>query len=343
MKHAEVTLDDKYALLEGRVFLTGIQALVRLPLDQKRRDKAAGLNTAGFISGYRGSPLGGYDQQIKRAGKFMAAHDVTLWEGLNEDLGATAVWGAQQAAVSPQPNRDGVFGIWYGKAPGVDRTGDVFKHANFAGVSRFGGVVAVAGDDHGCKSSTLPSQSEFAFMDAEIPVLNPANVQDVLDFGLYGFALSRYSGLWVGMIALADTMDSGAVVDVGPARTPILLPDDFVLPPEGVHIRQGDEPMAKELRLRTLKLPAAHAFLRANRLDRVVLDAPRPRLGIVATGQAARDVFEALDALGLSPDEAADLGIAVSKSPCLGRSSRKDWRNLRPASKPCWSLNISAP
>ena len=313
MKHAEVTLDDKYALLEGRVFLTGIQALVRLPLDQKRRDKAAGLNTAGFISGYRGSPLGGYDQQIKRAGKFMAAHDVTLWEGLNEDLGATAVWGAQQAAVSPQPNRDGVFGIWYGKAPGVDRTGDVFKHANFAGVSRFGGVVAVAGDDHGCKSSTLPSQSEFAFMDAEIPVLNPANVQDVLDFGLYGFALSRYSGLWVGMIALADTMDSGAVVDVGPARTPILLPDDFVLPLEGVHIRQGDEPMAKELRLRTLKLPAAHAFLRANRLDRVVLDAPRPRLGIVATGQAARDVFEALDALGLSPDEAADLGIAVYK------------------------------
>ena len=314
MSRRIVTLEDKYAQETGRVFVTGIQALVRLPLDQRRRDAAAGWNTAGFISGYRGSPLGGYDQQLRRAQKYLDTHQIKLWEGLNEDLGATAVWGSQQVGVIPGTAKvDGVFGLWYGKAPGVDRTGDVFKHANFAGVSAKGGVLAVAGDDHACKSSTLPSQSEFAFIDAEIPVLNPSSVQEVLDFGLYGWALSRYAGVWVGLIALADTMDSGAVIDVDPLRLAIQTPTDFQMPLGGLSLRQGDKPMDKEARLRRYKLPAAQAFVRANQLNRVVLESPNPRLGLVATGQGVRDVFEALEALGLPPDRAAAAGVSVFK------------------------------
>jgi len=273
----------------------------------------AGLNTAGFISGYRGSPLGGYDMQLERASKLLKTHDIKFWPGLNEDLGATAVWGSQQLGQFAGARFDGVFGIWYGKAPGVDRTGDVFKHANFAGTSKFGGTLAIAGDDHVCKSSTLPSQSEFAFIDAEMPILSPASIQDVLDFGLYGFALSRFSGAWTGLIALADTMDSGAVIDVGAHRFDIRLPTDFELPPEGLSLRRGDDPMAKEARLRQYKLPAAQAFVRANGLDREILAGPKRRIGLVATGQATRDIFEALDALGISPELAADLGIAIYK------------------------------
>ena len=313
MRHNEVLLTDKYELDEGRAFLTGIQALVRLPLDQKRRDIKAGLNTAGFISGYRGSPLGGYDMQIERAGALMKSHDIQFWAGLNEDLGATAVWGSQQLGQFAGARYDGVFGIWYGKAPGVDRTGDVFKHANFAGTAKFGGAIAVAGDDHMCKSSTLPSQSEFAFMDAEIPVLSPASIQDVLDYGLYSFAMSRFSGAWAGLIALADTMDSGAVIDVGAHRLDIRLPLDFDMPDEGLSLRRGDDPMAKEARLRQYKLPAAQAFVRANGLDREIVAGPNRRVGLVATGQATRDIFEALDAIGVSPALAADLGLAIYK------------------------------
>eukprot|EP00581_Thalassiosira_minuscula_P040263 CAMPEP_0184450650 /NCGR_PEP_ID=MMETSP0740-20130409/5889_1 /TAXON_ID=385413 /ORGANISM="Thalassiosira miniscula, Strain CCMP1093" /LENGTH=227 /DNA_ID=CAMNT_0026820973 /DNA_START=153 /DNA_END=833 /DNA_ORIENTATION=- len=227
--------------------MTGIQALVRLPIDQKRLDLEAGHNTAGFISGYRGSPLGGYDQQLRAAQKWLDAHDVKFWEGLNEDLGATAVWGSQQLGLFPGAQRDGLFGIWYGKAPGVDRTGDVFKHANAAGTSPLGGVLAVLGDDHMCKSSTLPSQSEFAMQDAEIPVLNPASIQDVLDYGLHGWAMSRFSGGWSAMIALADTMDSGSVVDVSLNRMNFVTPD-FEFPDDGVHMRRADPPLEKERR-----------------------------------------------------------------------------------------------
>ncbi len=313
MSKRTVTLEDKYQLEQGSVFMTGIQALVRLPLEQKRLDRAAGLNTAGFISGYRGSPLGGYDQQLKRAQKWLDSHDVRLWEGLNEDLGATAVWGSQQVGLFDGARFDGVFGLWYGKAPGVDRTGDVFKHANFAGTARHGGVLAIAGDDHACKSSTLPSQSEFAFRDAEIPVLHPAGVQEVLDFGLLGLAMSRYSGCWVGMIALADTMDSGAVVRLDPARRQFAIPTDFQMPASGPHIRRDDKPMDKEARLRLVKLPAALAFARANALNRVALASARPRFGIVASGQALFDVLEALDCLGLSPQRAAEHGLAIYK------------------------------
>ncbi len=312
MQHREVTLDDKYDLVEGRAFMTGIQALVRLPLDRKRLDSAAGHNTAGFISGYRGSPLGGYDQQLRAAQKWLDAHDIKFWEGLNEDLGATAVWGSQQLGLFPGAKYDGLFGIWYGKAPGVDRTGDVFKHANAAGSSSLGGVLAIIGDDHNCKSSTLPSQSEFAMADAEIPVLNPASIQDVLDYGIHGWAMSRFSGAWSGLVALADTMDSGAVVDVDLGRFNIAMPD-FRLPEDGVHMRRGDNPLLKEQRLRQVKLPAAQAYVRANRLDHVILPSPAPRVGVIVTGQAARDVFEALAALGLSPQEAGRLGLTVYK------------------------------
>ena len=289
MEHREVTLNDKYNLVEGRAYMTGIQALVRLPIDQRRLDNKAGHNTAGFISGYRGSPLGGYDQQLRAAQSYLDAHDIVFWEGLNEDLGATAVWGSQQLGVFPGARKDGVFGIWYGKAPGVDRTGDVFKHANFAGTSALGGVLAIVGDDHMCKSSTLPSQSEYAMADAEIPVLNPASIQDVLDYGIHGWAMSRLSGAWTGLVALADTMDSGAVVDVSLNRFDIRLPE-LELPEGGLHLRGGDVPMDKERRLRTFKLPAAQAYVRKNRLDHVLLDSPVPRIGIVVTGQAARDV-----------------------------------------------------
>ena len=312
MHHREVTLNDKYDLVEGKAYMTGIQALVRLPLDRKRLDLRKNANTAGFISGYRGSPLGGYDQQLRAAQKWLDAHDIKFWEGLNEDLGATAVWGSQQLGLFPGARYDGLFGIWYGKAPGVDRTGDVFKHANAAGSSALGGVLAIVGDDHNCKSSTLPSQSEFAMMDAEIPVLNPASIQDVLDYGIHGWEMSRFSGAWAGMVALADTMDSGSVVGVDLERFNIVQPD-FAMPEDGVHMRRGDAPLLKEQRLRQVKLPAAQAYVRANRLDHVILPSPKPRVGIIVTGQAARDVFEALAALGIDAQEAGRLGLAVYK------------------------------
>ncbi len=312
MRHADVTLDDKYLLRKGRAYITGVQALIRVALDRRRLDEAAGLDTAGFVSGYRGSPLGGLDQQAHRAEKLLSEHQIVFKEGLNEDLAATAVWGSQQANLFPGARYDGVFGMWYGKAPGVDRTGDAFKHANFAGTWGKGGVLAVAGDDHGCKSSTLPSQSEFAFQDFEMPVLSPADVQEVLDYGLLGISLSRFSGLWCGMIALADTMDSGMTIDVSLDRHRHVVPA-FAMPPGGLGIRTKDQPMDKERRLRLHKLPAALAFARANRIDRVVLASPRQRLGIVCQGQAYKDVLEALQAMDLSPAQAASLGVGVYK------------------------------
>lgn len=313
MRHADVTLDDKFLLTEGRVFITGVQALLRVMMDQHRLDKAAGLNTAGFVSGYRGSPLGGLDQQAHRAGKFLKEAEVVFKEGLNEDLAATAVWGSQQANLFPGAKFDGVTGMWYGKAPGVDRTGDAFKHANFAGTWAKGGVLAVAGDDHNCKSSTLPSQSEFAFQDFEMPVLSPADVQEVLDYGLMGIAMSRFSGVWVGLIALADTMDSGVTIDVSIDRHQIVVPTNFNIPAGGLGIRLKDQPLEKERRLRNFKIPAALAFARANRIDRVMLGSNRPRLGIVCQGQAYKDVIEAFAAMGISEKEASDLGVAIYK------------------------------
>ncbi|HEX4504101.1 MAG TPA: indolepyruvate ferredoxin oxidoreductase family protein [Alphaproteobacteria bacterium] len=307
----DVALDDKYTAASGRLVMTGTQALVRLPLLQKARDRAAGLNTAGFISGYRGSPLGGYDQQLWNAKKFLEAENIVFKPGLNEDLAATAVWGSQQAGLHGDAKYDGVFGLWYGKAPGVDRSGDAFRHANSDGTMKNGGVLLVAGDDHAAKSSTLAAQSEFALLDAEIPVLNPASVQEVLEFGLYGWAMSRYAGLWVGMIALADTMDSTATVDLRPGEPHIVMPTDFVMPDGGLHIRLGLRPLEKELLLREFRVPAALAFARANPIDHIITDPPNARLGIMTAGKSYLDVLQALHDLGI--DDPAAHGIRLYK------------------------------
>ena len=241
-----VTLDDKYVLESGRVYLTGTQALVRLPMMQRQRDQAAGLNTAGYISGYRGSPLGGFDQALWQAKRFIKNNHIEFQPGVNEDLAATALWGTQQIHLYPGARYDGVFGMWYGKGPGVDRSGDALKHANYAGTSKHGGIVALAGDDHMAKSSTMAHQSEPAFMAAGIPVLHPASVQEYLDFGLHAFAMSRYSGLWVGFKVLSETADSSASVHVDPHRIEIHTPTDFILPPDGVHIRWPDDWLGQE-------------------------------------------------------------------------------------------------
>jgi indolepyruvate ferredoxin oxidoreductase len=313
MALAAVTLDDKYVLERGRIYLTGIQALVRLPLMQRQRDAAAGLNTAGFISGYRGSPLGGLDQQLWSARRFLDRAQVRFQPGLNEDLAATAVWGSQQVGLWPGVRYDGVFSMWYGKGPGVDRSGDVFKHANAAGTSRHGGVLVLAGDDHAAKSSTLPHQSEYAFMDACIPVLNPSGVQEILDYGLVGWALSRYSGCWIAMKTIAETVDTSASVDIDPARVELVTPDDFEIPPDGLNIRWPDKPLEQEFRLHRHKLYAALAYARANKLDRVVMDSPKARFGIVTTGKSYLDVRQALEDLGIDEAEAAEIGIRLYK------------------------------
>ena len=313
MALAAVTLDDKYALEQGRVYLTGVQALVRLILLQRQRDAAAGLDTGAFVSGYRGSPLGGFDKALWDAKRFLKSQSVHFQPGVNEEMAATAIWGTQQVALYPGATKDGVFGVWYGKGPGVDRTGDVFKHANCAGTSPHGGVLALAGDDHACKSSTLAHQSELALMDAMIPVLNPGSVQEVLDYGLIGWALSRYAGVWVGMKTTADTMDNSASVLVDAARVQIQLPDDAEIPEGGFNIRALDTPLEQEKRLHRYKLPAVLAFARANRLDRVMLGGPQRRLGIVTVGKTYYDVREALSELGLSDRAATDLGLCVYK------------------------------
>lgn len=308
-----VALDDKYTLDQGQIFTTGLQALVRLPLMQHRLDQLTGLNTGGFISGYRGSPLGGFDQALWKARKYLNDCNIKFQPGINEDLGATAVWGSQQVHLSPGANVDGVFAMWYGKGPGVDRTGDVFKHANAAGSSRFGGVLALAGDDHACKSSTMPHQSEYAFIDAFMPVIHPANVQDILDLGIYGWALSRYSGLWVGFKMLSDTVDTAASVSVSLDRYNIQMPEDFTAPPGGLNLRWPDVPLEQEQRLHDYKLKAVPAFVRANHLDKIIWRAPQPRFGIITVGKSYLDTRQALHDLGFDEDTAKRLGISLYK------------------------------
>lgn len=310
----EVDLDDKYLAEGGRIYLTGTQALVRLPLEQRRRDMAAGLNTAGLISGYRGSPVGVYDQELWRVRRLLADHEIVFQPGLNEDLAATALWGAQQVGTFGQAKVDGVFGIWYGKNPGFDRSGDAIKHANFAGTSPRGGILAVIGDDHGAKSSTIPNQSDYGLMNHFMPTLFPSDVQDVLDFGHYGFALSRFSGCWVGFKVEPHIMDRSQTVDVGGTRAATVLPDDFALPPGGVGLRWPDNRFDQEVRMIDHKLPAIHAFVRANPfINRVVLRAARPRLGLVTAGKSYLDVREALAELGIDEAAAERLGLAVLK------------------------------
>ena len=307
-----VSLDDKYRFTEGRVFMSGVQALVRLPLVQQARDKAAGLNTGGFISGYRGSPLGTYDQELWRAKKMLAERNIVFVPGVNEELGATAVWGSQHVGMRPGATVDGVFGIWYGKGPGLDRAMDVLKHANAAGTSPHGGVLAIVGDDHGAKSSTLPHQSDHNFQAAFVPFLAPASVHEFVEYGLLGLAMSRFAGTWVGFKATADTVETSATVDLANEQRRIIIPE-FDFPEGGVHIRGGDIWREEDTRLQRFKGFAAMAFAKANGIDRIVFDTPRPRFGIVTTGKAYADTMEALDELGIDANVAADIGLRVYK------------------------------
>jgi indolepyruvate ferredoxin oxidoreductase len=309
----KMSLDDKYLLDSTCAYMTGIEALVRLPMLQHQRDVERGLNTAGFISGYRGSPLGGLDQSLWAARPFLERHNIRFMPAINEDLGATAVWGSQQVNLFEGARYDGVFAMWYGKGPGVDRSMDAIKHANAFGTSRYGGVLAVCGDDHGAKSSSLPHQSDHMFIAASIPVLAPANVQEVLDLGIFGWELSRYSGCWVALKAITDNMDSAISAQIDPHRVNIVIPDSFELPPDGVHARWPDKPLDQERRLNKYKIYAAREFARVNHLNRIVIDSAQPRLGIITSGKAWLDVMQALDDLGIDEQEAGRIGLRVYK------------------------------
>mgnify|MGYP005810488353 FL=1 len=306
-----VSLDDKYSLTHGRAYLNGIEALVRLLLVQRQRDQAAGLDTAGFVSGYRGSPLGGLDSALWEAGAHLQRHRIHFQPGVNEELAATAIWGSQQVGLFPGARHDGVFGLWYGKGPGLDRAMDPIKHANNSGTSPHGGVLAVVGDDHLCKSSTLAYQTEPLLMAASLPVLNPGSVQDVLDLGLHGWALSRFAGCWVGMKTTADNMDAHASADMAIDRVRILLPEDHEVPIGGLHTRWPDPPVEQEARLQIAKRAAVLAYARANRLNDVVLDSRDARLGIAATGKAWLDMRQALADLGIDDARARALGLRL--------------------------------
>jgi len=306
------SLDDKYIQQTGKVLMTGIQALVRLPLMQRQRDLENGLNTAGFISGYRGSPLGGFDQALWKAREHLKEHHVHFQPGVNEDLAATSLWGTQQVNIFEGAKYDGVFGMWYGKGPGVDRCGDVFRHANAAGTSRFGGVLAIAGDDHGAKSSSLPHQTEHIFKAVMMPVLAPSGVQEYLDYGMHGWAMSRFSGCWVALKAVADTVESAAIVDVDPHRVQPIIPD-VPMPEGGMNIRWPDPPLDQEKRLFEHKVYAALAYARANRLDRIVVDSSKARLGIITSGKSYLDVCQALKILGIDDALAQQIGLRVYK------------------------------
>ena len=308
-----VSLEDKYRLDHGRFFLTGVQALARLPILQHQRDLAAGLNTAGYVSGYRGSPLGGLDTALHAAEPYLQAHHIAFHPAVNEELAATAIWGSQQLQLFPNPLRDGVFAMWYGKGPGVDRCVDVFKHANYAGTAKHGGVLLIAGDDHGARSSAVAHQSEHVFSACGIPVLAPSGIQEYLDLGLHGWAMSRYCGCWVAMKTTSDTVESSAPVEVDPRRLEIVLPQDFKLPKDGVHLRWPDPQLAAEHRMQEFKIYAAVAYAQANKLNHLVFDSRRPRLGIIACGKAYLDLRQALADLGINEKLADEIGIRLYK------------------------------
>jgi indolepyruvate ferredoxin oxidoreductase len=324
-----VSLDDKYDLGQSRVFVTGYQALIRLCLMQKARDARDGFNTAGYVTGYRGSPLGGLDQQFQRASRPLAASDIKFQVGINEELAATALWGTQQAELRGEGTFDGVFGMWYGKGPGVDRSGDVFRHANFAGTSRKGGVLALMGDDHTAESSTTAHQSEFHFVDVMMPILNPAGVQEIIDYGLYGWAMSRFTGTWTALKCMHDTVESTAVVDGSLDRVKIIIPEDFAMPPGGLNIRLNDTILGQEARLHDFKRDAMLAFIRANKLNRTITHGGRnPKIGIITTGKAYLDVRQAFDELGIDEVKCNDLGIRLFKIGCPWPIPREDLVNF---------------
>src|SRR6201988_2088984 len=324
-----VNLEDKYDLGHTHVFVTGFQALVRLCLMQKELDRRNGLNTAGYVSGYRGSPLGGLDQQFQRAASILAPKDVLFQAGINEDLAATALWGSQQAELRGEGKYDGVFGMWYGKGPGVDRTGDVFRHANLAGSAQHGGVLALMGDDHTAESSTTAHQSEYHFIDVMIPVLNPAGVQEVLDYGLYGWAMSRYTGAWTALKTMHETIESTAAIDASLERINIVIPDDLRLPEGGLNIRLHDQILAQEARLHDYKRDAMLAFVRANKLNRTITSGGRnPKIGIITTGKSYLDVRQAFDELGIDELKCNELGIRLYKVACVWPLSQRELKEF---------------
>lgn len=309
----ESSLSDRFDLTKSAVLLNGTQALVRLLLTQKARDKAAGLNTAGLVTGYRGSPLGAVDSQMSKVKKELDDHDVVFQPGLNEDLAATALWGSQQAELRGEGLFDGVFGLWYGKGPGVDRSGDVMKHANMAGSSTYGGVVMAMGDDHTGESSTVLHQSDFAMIDASIPILSPAGVQEIIDYGLYGWALSRFSGLWVGLKVMKDTVEATSVVDGNIDRVSFSSPP-YVKPEGGLNIRLVDQPVDQEERLVDYKIEAARSFAKENNIDKCVWKGGQnPKIGFVAAGKNWLDLVHSLSLLGIDEKDSERLGITTYK------------------------------
>ncbi|UWR97824.1 indolepyruvate ferredoxin oxidoreductase family protein [Phaeobacter inhibens] len=312
MSTQKISLNDKFDLTKSQVMLNGTQALVRLMLMQKHRDKAAGLNTAGLVTGYRGSPLGAVDMQMKRAEKHLTASDVTFQFGLNEDLAVTALWGAQQAEVRGEGKYDGVFGLWYGKGPGVDRSGDAIRHANMAGSSKHGGVLVAMGDDHTGESSTVLHQSEWSLMDCYLPIVSPAGVQEILDYGAYGLALSRFSGLWVGLKTMKDTIEVTSVVDGDPDRMKLVTPE-FDMPADGLNIRLDDDRFRQENRIIDYKRFAAEAFSHANKMDKRMWGKPGAKIGFVAAGKNWLDLVHAMSLLNIDETMAERLGITTYK------------------------------
>jgi len=309
----DVALDDKFDLSKERIYVSGAQAIIRMLMMQRERDRLAGLRTAGFVSGYRGSPLGGFDQQLWKARKQLAASDIVFQPGLNEELAATAVWGSQQTELLGEGRHDGVFAVWYGKGPGVDRSGDVFRHANLAGSSRNGGVLALMGDDHMAESSTVAHATEFLFVDTMIPILNPAGVQELIDYGLYGYALSRFAGTWTAIKCVKDNIESTGSVDASLDRVKIVLPE-FDMPPGGLNIRHELDQLGQEARLHEYKRAAAAAFIRANDLNRIVYSGgPKARIGVITVGKSYLDVRQALDDIGIDEARANRIGLRLFK------------------------------
>ena len=320
-----VSLDDKYDLTQDRVLVTGYQALIRACLMQKARDRAAGLNTAGYLTGYRGSPLGGLDQQFMRAGRQLSQADIKFQPGINEELAATALWGTQQAELRGEGKFDGVFGMWYGKGPGVDRSGDVFRHANLAGTAKNGGVIALMGDDHTAESSTTAHQSEFHFVDVMMPILNPGGVQEIIDYALYGWAMSRFTGAWTALKCMHETVESTGVVDGSLDHIKLVTPTDFHMPEGGLNIRLADTILGQEARLHDFKRDAMLAFVRANKLNKIITSGGRnAKIGIITTGKAYLDVRQALDELGIDEVKCNDLGLRLFKIACVWPIGRQE-------------------
>ena len=309
----DTKLEDKYTLENGIRFLTGTQALVRIPLVQIRKDNKNNLKTACYISGYRGSPLGGYDQQILKNIDYLNANNIQFQPGINEELAATSLWGTQQSNLRGEGKYDGVFGIWYGKGPGVDRAGDALKHVNLAGTSKYGGVLALMGDDHICESSTTSHQSEFAMIDAMIPFFNPSGVQEILDYGLYGIHLSRQSGCWIGIKCVHDNVSSGATVDLNENRHLIKDVNSEFLTDEGLNIRLNDSPQAKEHRLHYHKIKVVKEFCKINKLNEIKYNFPNSKIGIVTTGKSYLDTKLAFEKIGIDKNLSKQIGIKFLK------------------------------